>query len=564
MPTHEVTNQVPPLDGYDVAADPALLDALRREGGTWGEEELHELGWLAGSARVGEMARLVNDHPPTLRTHDRVGNRIDEVEFHPHWHELMALAVGHGLHAAPWRSAQPAAHVARAAKFFVWAQAEIGHLCPISMTYAVVPALRHHAELAAVYEPLLASDEYDFGLREPSTKRGLIAGMSMTEKQGGSDVRANSTTARPSPDGSWSIVGHKWFTSAPMSDLFLTLAQAPGGLSCFFVPRVLPDGTRNEIRLVRLKDKLGNRSNASAEIEYEEARGWLVGEEGHGVRTIMEMVDVTRLDAMLGSAAGMRWGSVQAVHYCDHRRAFGALLVDQPLMTNVLADLVVESEAATMLAMRVAGASDRAAGGDEAESAFRRLVLPAAKYWLCKRAPVHAAEALECFGGNGYVEDFGMARLYREAPVNSVWEGSGNVAALDVLRAISRNPAVVEAYFAEVEQAAGADARLDHAVSRLRKELGGTEEVGARARRVAECLALVLQGSLLVRHGHPAVADAFVASRLDGDWGAALGTLPARVDAVTIVDRARVDRSPERGRPPTDAGAARPVAGPTS
>ncbi|MEU6645035.1 acyl-CoA dehydrogenase family protein [Saccharomonospora sp. NPDC046836] len=536
-PTHEVTNQVPPLVDYDVAADATLLDGLRREGADWAEAEVHALGVLAGTERVQEWGRLVNENPPKLRTHDRVGRRIDEVEFHPHWHDLMDVAVSHGLHATPWRENRTGAHVARAAKFYVWSQAEAGHSCPISMTYSAVPALRHNTDLATAYEPLLAAPVYDYGLREPTTKRGLIAGMSMTEKQGGSDVRANTTSARPAGDGSYVISGHKWFTSAPMSDLFLTLAQAPGGLSCFLLPRVLPDGTRNRIHLQRLKDKLGNRSNASAEIEYDEAIGWLVGEEGRGVRTIIEMVNNTRLDCVLGSAAGLRYGAVRAAHHAAHRSAFGAPLAQQPLMTNVLADLAVESEAATMVALRLAGASDRAAAGDRQEEAFRRLALAVTKYWVCKRAPAHAAEALECLGGNGYVEESGMPRLFRESPLSSIWEGSGNVAALDAVRAMAKQPDSVEAFFTEVEQAAGADSRLDDAIARVHKELADLADVEFRARRLVETLALVLQGSLLVRYGDQAVADAFCASRLGGDWGIAFGTLPPGVDTQTIVTR---------------------------
>jgi putative acyl-CoA dehydrogenase len=536
--THEVTNQVPPLAGHDVADDPALLAGLERAGAGWAAGELHELGRLAGSERAQEWGRLVNENEPVLRTHDRYGHRIDEVEFHPYWHELMTVAVSHGLHGTPWRDSRVGAHTARAAKFYAWGQVEAGHSCPISMTYAAIPALRANPELAARYEPLLAATEYDFGLREPSTKRGLIAGMSMTEKQGGSDVRANTTTATPSADGSYTLVGHKWFTSAPMSDLFLTLAQAPGGLSCFLLPRVLPDGSRNPIRLQRLKDKLGNRSNASSEIEYDNAVGWLVGEEGRGVRTIIEMVNNTRLDCVLGSASGMRLGAVRAIHHTTHRHAFGTALVDQPLMANVLADLVLESEAATTVAMRLATALDRS--GDEQEQAFRRLGLAVSKYWVCKRAPMHAAEALECFGGNGYVEESGMPRLYREAPLSSIWEGSGNVAALDALRAMGKQPESVAAFFTEVEQAAGGDARLDDAVGRVRKELTDLTGIEYRARRLVEAMALVLQGSLLVRHGHPAVADAFCASRFGGDWGIAFGTLPAGVDTGAIIERARV------------------------
>jgi putative acyl-CoA dehydrogenase len=536
QPTHEVTNQVPPLTGHNVADDPALRDALVREGGGWALPEVDELGTLAGTEQAQEWGRLVNENPPLLRTHDRVGRRIDEVEFHPYWHELMRVAVTHGLHAAPWRQDRPGAHVARAAKFYVWSQVEAGHGCPISMTYAAVPALRHNDALAREYEPLLAAREYDYGLREPSGKRGLIAGMSMTEKQGGSDVRANTTVARPNSDGSYVLTGHKWFTSAPMSDLFLTLAQAPGGLSCFLLPRVLPGGTRNAIRLQRLKDKLGNRSNASAEIEYEGAIGWRLGEEGCGVRTIIEMVNMTRLDCVLGTAAGMRQGTVRAAHHAAHRDAFGAPLLEQPLMRNVLADLAVESEAAVTVALRLAGATDRV--GDEQEQAFRRLGLAVTKYWVCKRGPAHAAEALECLGGNGYIEESQLPRLYREAPLLSIWEGSGNVAALDALRAMGKQPESVEAYFAEVEQACGADPRLDAAISGLRKELADLDDIEFRARRVVETMALVLQGSLLVRHGEATVADAFCASRLDGDRGNAFGTLPSGVDTAAIIERA--------------------------
>jgi putative acyl-CoA dehydrogenase len=541
-PTHEVFNQPPPLTGYDVADDPAMLSALRREGAGWAEDAVRELGRLAGSARVQEQGRQANENPPKLRTHDRFGHRVDEVEFHPAWHELMTVAVRHGLHAAPWRDTRPGAHVARAAGFYVWGTAEAGHCCPVSMTYAVVPALRHAPALAGRFEPLLAAPEYDFGLRPPEAKRGLLAGMSMTEKQGGSDVRANTTRAIPLPGdgtGSYLLTGHKWFTSAPMGDLFMVLAQAPGGLSCFLLPRVRPDGSRNGMRLQRLKDKLGNRSNASAEVEYDDALAWLVGEEGRGVRTIIEMVNMTRLDCVLGTATGMRAGVTMAAHHAAHRTAFGRKLAGQPLMASVLADLALESEATTMAAFRLAGATDRATRGDEQEAAFRRLALAATKYWVCKRAPAHAAEALECLGGNGYVEESGMPRLYREAPLASIWEGSGNVAALDALRALTRQPETAEALFAELGQAAGADGRLDQAVDRLRKELADPAE--ARARHLAEAIALTLQGALLVRYGDSAVADAFVASRLaddGGSWGRAFGTLPSGADTASIVRRA--------------------------
>ncbi|GAA1195339.1 putative acyl-CoA dehydrogenase [Kitasatospora gansuensis] len=536
--THEVTNQVPDLYGHDVAADPTLLAALHRAGAGWAESRLHELGRLAGTEQAADWGRLANDNPPVLRTHDRYGHRIDEVEFHPAWHQLMTVAVEHGLHAAPWADARPGAHTARAAGFYVWGQVEAGHSCPVSMTYASVPALRATPELAARYEPLLTATTYDFGLREPHGKRGLIAGMSMTEKQGGSDVRTNTTTATPHADGTYRITGHKWFTSAPMSDVFLTLAQAPGGLSCFLLPRVLPDGSRNRLLIQRLKEKLGNRSNASAELEYDGAVGWLVGEEGRGVPTIIEMVNMTRLDCTLGAASGMRLGAVRALHHTTHRRAFGAALVDQPLMRNVLADLVIESEAATAVALRLAEATDRALTGDQQEVLVRRLGLAAAKYWVCKRGPMHAAEALECFGGNGYVEESGMPRLYREAPLVSIWEGSGSVAALDALRAMARRPETVQALFTELEAAAGADHRLDAAVTALRKQLGDTAELEYRTRRLVERIALVFQGSLLVRYGDPAVADAFCASRLGGDHGGAFGTLPTGVDTAAVLARA--------------------------
>ncbi|MET8679345.1 acyl-CoA dehydrogenase family protein [Streptomyces sp. NPDC004647] len=539
--THEVLNQAPPLTGFSAADDPALLEALRREGAGWGEQPVRDLGALAGSEEVQEWARTAEEHPPRLRTHDRFGHRIDEVEFHPAWHRLMTVAVENGLHAAPWAEPRPGAHLVRAAQFYVWSQAEAGHGCPVSMTYAAVPALRAQPELAEAYEPLLSARRYDFGLRPPLGKAGLIAGMSMTEKQGGSDVRANTTEAVPAADGSYLVTGHKWFTSAPMSDVFLTLARTPEGLTCFLLPRVLPDGTRNRMHLQRLKDKLGNRSNASAEIEYDEAVAWPVGEPGRGVRTIVEMVNMTRLDCVIGSAAGMRAGLRQALHHTAHRRAFGSELIDQPLMRNVLADLAVESEAATVLALRLAAAVDHAQAGDESESALRRLGLAVGKYWVCKRGSAHAAEALECLGGNGYVEESGLPRLYREAPLLSIWEGSGNVAALDVLRALGREPVALDAFLAEVDLAAGADRRLDAAVARVRAalpELADPTRAQLRARRLAEEMALVLQGSLLVRHSDPAVADAFCASRLGGDWGNAFGTLPGGTDLGPILERA--------------------------
>jgi putative acyl-CoA dehydrogenase len=536
MPTHEVTNQPPPLAGYDASADPALRAALAAFGGGAALPRIGEIGRQAGAERTQELGRLANENPPKLRTHDRYGHRIDEVEFHPAWHDLLGTAIGNGLHAAPWGQREPGAHLARAAALYVWGHAEAGHLCPVSMTYAIVPALRHAPDLAARYEPLLESTVYDPARLPAAAKQGLTAGMSMTEKQGGSDVRANTTTAVRSADGSYRITGHKWFTSAPMGDLFMVLAQAPGGLSCFLLPRVLPDGGRNGMHLQRLKDKLGNRSNASAEVEYENATAWLVGEEGRGVRTILDMVNATRLDCVLASATGLRLGVVHAAHHASHRTAFGNRLTDQPLMANVLADLAIESEAATLVALRLAAAADRGAGGDATERAFRRLALAAVKYHVCKLAPAHAAEALECLGGNGYVEESGMPRLYREAPLQSIWEGSGSVAALDALRALTREPAAAEVFFGELEAAGGADRRLDEAVRRLRKDAADPSEDGAR--RLAESLAVTLQASLLIRYGHPAVADAFAATRLAAEGGRAYGTLPRGTRVGDIIPRA--------------------------
>ncbi|RSM55667.1 DNA alkylation response protein [Actinoplanes sp. ATCC 53533] len=536
--THEVVNQPPPLAGHDIAADAALLEGLALQGAGWAADDLHRLGKLGGQAEPQRWAEEANRYEPRLLTYDRYGNRVDEVEFHPAWHHLMEVAVGEGLAAAAWSDGRAGAHVARTAGLFTWAQVEAGHTCPISMTYAVVPALRNAPELAAVYEPLLTARVYDPGLRTPAAKRGLLAGMGMTEKQGGSDVRANSTTASLAADGTYRLRGHKWFTSAPMCDLFLVLAQAPAGLSCFLVPRVLPGGERNPFRIQRLKDKLGNRSNASSEPEFDDTVAWLVGEEGRGVRTIIEMVAMTRLDCVTGSAAGMRAALVQAVHHARHRAAFGGPLIGKPLMRNVLADLAVESEAATALALRLAGAVDRGARGDATERAFGRLAIAVGKFWVCKRQPAVVGEALECLGGNGYVEESGLPRLYRDAPLNSIWEGSGNVQALDVLRALRRDPASLEAFRAEVGAAAGGDARLDAATARLTERLGDGEDLEAEARRVVEQMALVLQGALLVRHAPAVVADAFCASRLGGDWGHSFGTLPRGVDTAALVDRA--------------------------
>ncbi len=530
--THLVANQPPSIAGYDaLACDPALTDAVAREGAGEVLPALGKLAALVASEEAREHARLADAHSPVLRTHDRYGHRVDEVEFHPSWHWLMRTSVGWGLHGTPWEAdSSTGAHVARAAGFYLMGQLESGHCCPISMTYASVPALRRSPELAAAYEPGLLSTTYEFGLTDPSTKAGLLAGMSMTEKQGGSDVRSGTTDARPQPDGTYRLTGHKWFTSAPMNDVFLTLAQAPGGLTCFVLPRVLPDGTRNAIRLQRLKDKLGNRSNASAELEYAGAVGWRLGDEGRGVATIIDMVSMTRLDCVLGSAAITRAALSEAAHHVQHRSAFGSRLADTPLMQTVIADLALESEAATALAMRLAGAVDRD------ERALLRLALPASKYLVCKRTPAVVAEALECLGGNGYVEESGMPRLYREAPLNSIWEGSGNVTALDVLRAVTREPESVDAVLAEIDAASGVDTWFDRGVRELRTELRSREE--RRARRLAEMLALCLQGSLLLRFAPEEVSSAFVSARFlpDGPWRTA-GTLPAEAHVESLLAR---------------------------
>jgi putative acyl-CoA dehydrogenase len=557
-PADQPLNQARPLAGYNVfTADTALAEAATRllGGGRSRPGEavgdlastqsdlgvLAELGGLAGSFEAREWGRLAEANHPVLRTHDRYGARLDEVEFHPAWHSLMEVAVRHGLAASAWLEDATAGtrHTARAAKMLVWGQTDGGHLCPVSMTYAAVPALAASPALAAEWTPRLASPTYDFGLRTPADKAGCLAGMGMTEKQGGSDVRANTTTATPvqgSTDEEYELYGHKWFTSAPMCDVFLVLAQAPGGLTCFVIPRVLPDGTRNSFRLQRLKDKLGNRSNASSEVEFDQTRAWRLGDEGRGVATIIEMVAMTRLDCVTGSASLMRAALAEAVNHTRYRHAFGKALVDQPLMRNVLADLALESEAATLTSLYMAAATDAAEGTDASARPFRRIGLAVSKYWVTKRCAPFAAEALECLGGNGYVEESGMPRLYREAPLNSIWEGSGNVNALDVLRALAKEPGVWEAFLDTVGRARGADGRFDAALKNLTDEITTVDEAGAR--RFVEKMALVLQGSLVLQNSPAAVADAFVASRLAGDWGRAFGTLPRGVDFEAIIGRA--------------------------
>ena len=543
MITHDVTNQAQPFVDRDfLAEDRALSEAVSR----WVDRDdiasLSELGRLAGTAEAQEHGRLADANRPVLHTHDAWGNRIDEVAFHPSWHWLMTQAVGAGLTAEPWTvTSGRAAHATRAAGFMLWSRVEAGHGCPVSMSYAAGSALRRDAGQAARWLPLLASRSYDFGIRPVTEKSGAIAGMGMTEKQGGSDVRTNTTTATPIPGGpllgdTYRLTGHKWFCSAPMSDVFLMLAQAPGGLTCFVVPRSLDDGTRNPFALQRLKDKLGNHSNASSEVELDGTWGARLGEEGRGVRTIIDMVGATRLDCVLGSTATMRDAVSRAVHHARHRAAFGRLLIDQPLMRNVLADLALEAEAATVLSMRLAHAFDTG------ESDYARLGVALGKFWVCKRTAPMVAEALECLGGNGYVEENGLARLYREAPLNSIWEGSGNVNALDVIRAITREPASLEALTKELHRVRGAsralDDHTDRAVENARSLHPDSPEAAFAARSAVEGLAVALQAALLVEHS-PDVADAYIGSRVEGDHGHTFGTLPVDLAGATgpILDR---------------------------
>ena len=534
--THEVLNQPPPLaDGDLFATDRPLAEAVTREGASWAVDQLGAWGRKLGSARVQDLGVQANRCPPVLNAFDRFGHRRDTVEFHPAWHELMTLAVAEGLHTSPWADPRPGAHVARAAGFYMLGQVEAGVQCPMAMTYGAAAVLRRAPDLAAEWLPRLFSRRYDPRFRPADQKHGALMGMGLTEKQGGSDLRSNTTRATPVDGGKvYRLVGHKWFFSAPMCDAFLVLAQAPGGLTCFFLPRWTPDGQVNALRLQRLKDKLGNRANASSEVEFDNALAWRVGEEGHGVATIIEMAVHTRLDCVLGSAGLMRQAAAQALHHAAHRQAFQRRLIDQPLMANVLADLALESEAATTLALRLARAFD---GDDPAEAALARLVTPAAKYWVCKRAPILAAEALEVLGGNGYVEEGPMPRLYREAPLNSIWEGSANVIALDALRALAREPAALAALEAELLAARGGDRRLDLYVRDTLQVLAD-KPAEAQARRICERISLSLQGALLVRFAPAAVADGFCASRLAGESGRAFGALPDGVDCGAIIARA--------------------------
>ena len=539
--THDVENVSCELAGYNMyAQDTALREAVQREGAAWADADLQRFGQFTGSAEYLEQGMLANKHQPELETHDRFGHRIDLVKFHPAYHRCMGTAIEHGLHSSPWTHPKDGAHVARAAGNYLHTQVEAGHGCPITMTFAAIPALRLQSDLTALWEPKITARVYDPRNVPVEQKQGVTIGMAMTEKQGGSDVQANSTRAYPvgqgGPGQAYELVGHKYFVSAPMCDAFLVLAHTDKGLSCFLLPRWRPDGTKNPFQVLRLKKKMGNASNASSETELRGALAWMVGEEGRGVRNIIEMVAMTRFDCMVGSSAGMRMALSQALHHCAHRSAFGARLNQQPLMQNVLADLALESEAAMTLSMRVARALDHR--DDRHEDLLVRLVTAVGKYWICKRTPGHAYEAMECIGGSGVMEDSMFPRLFRESPVNAIWEGSGNIQCLDVLRAMAKTPEVVDAFFAELRHTQGQNTLLDQHVRDLGKEFADTTDLQYRARHVVERMALALQASLLVRSAPAFVADAFCASRLAPEGSFNYGALPRGLDVAAIIERA--------------------------
>jgi putative acyl-CoA dehydrogenase len=546
--THEVMNQPGALENYNAfSEDKPLVQAIKIFGADWSTDHLVRTGALVGSEKVQALARQANRHLPELRTHDRFGHRVDIVEFHPAYHELMSLIFGCGAHSFAWTNPRPGSHVARAALSYLWNQGENGICCPMGMTFASIAALRHDPELLADWAPVINRPAYDARTAYPKTKAGVTVGMAMTEKQGGSDLRATMTTARPATaqQGSgapYLLTGHKWFFSVPMSDLFLTLARTGKGLSCFLATGWLPDGSRNRLKLQRLKDKCGNKSNASSEVEFYGLHAVMLGEEGRGIRTIVEMAHLTRLDFAIGSSGLMRQALSQAAHHTSNRRAFQRGLIDLPIMRNVVADLAVESEAMMWMSMRLAQALDRSET-DRAEAVLSRIATPVTKYWACKRAPQFVAEALECHGGNGFIADHLMERLYREAPLNGIWEGTGNVICLDVLRAMQREPDSIGVFLDDVRKAKGADARLDAFADQLERRLMKLSDLEPIARRVIEMMAFALQASLLVRYSTPAVADAFCTTRLDGDWGRAFGTLPQGLDTQSIVERARLGRS---------------------
>lgn len=535
--THEVTNQVPPLEGINLYhTDLPLRQWVHRFNGDWADNELAAYGQLAGGPLMA-AGFLANENKPVFKSHDRVGNRIDLVEFHPAYHELMSAGIAHGITSAPWTRPGPGAHVARAATMYLHNQIEAGSCCPMTMTYACVPALKLQPDLAEKWLPKILSRQYDPRNLPIEQKTGATIGMAMTEKQGGTDVRANTTRAFAVGLGgsgqAYELVGHKWFCSAPMCDAFLTLAQTDKGLTCFLLPRHRPDGTRNQFYIQRLKNKLGNQANASSEVEFRGALAWMVGEEGRGVPTIIEMVSMTRFDCMIGSSSLMRQALTQASHHCAYRTVGGRVLAEQPLMQNVLADLALESEAALALTMRMGKAIDNA--HDEHEEKFARLVTAIGKYWICKRAPAMINEAQECLGGAGYVEESILPRLYREAPVNSIWEGSGNVQCLDVLRALSKEPGVLEVLFSELGDGHG-DAQLKSHIACIKADFRDTDEIQYRARQLTEDVAVALQAKLLLEAGNEVVSDAFIASRIAGR-GRAYGTLPRGIDVAALVDR---------------------------
>ncbi|RUO73790.1 isovaleryl-CoA dehydrogenase [Pseudidiomarina sediminum] len=541
--THQVENQPPALENYNLyAADQALQDAVQREGAAWAAQDITRFGAECGRADRIALGFAANANKPQLVTHDRFGQRVDQIDFHPSYHQLMDIAITEGLHASPWAEPKAGAHVARAAKYYLHTQVEAAHGCPITMTFAAIPALQHQPELFAQFAPKIMASSYDPRNVPDSMKHGLTIGMAMTEKQGGSDVRSNSTRAYPiGHDGlgqAYELVGHKWFVSAPMCDAFLVLAQTDAGLSCFLVPRWRPDGSKNPLQIQQLKNKMGNVANASSECELRGALGWLVGEEGRGVRTIIEMVAMTRYDCMIGSSSGMRQATVQAIHHARHRHAFGAKLADQPLMQNLLADLALESEAALTLTMRMARAMDQQ--DQEHERLLARIATPIGKYWICKRTPQHAYEAMEVIGGMGVMETTIMPRLFRESPVNAIWEGSGNVQCLDIIRAVAKEPRVLEAYFAELQRAAGTDARFDRFVQQLKAQLQQTPQSDWQyhARAFADQMALALQAALLLQFAPHPVADAFCAARLQATTCANYGCLPNSIDTHAILARA--------------------------
>jgi len=534
--THEVINQPRALENYNLfSGDKVLREGVIREGAGWADNDLTAFGAAAGTAESLELGHLANKFPPELDTHDRFGHRVDLVRFHPAYHQLMKTAIENGLHSSPWTDPRPGAHAARAARFYMQSQVEAGHGCPITMTFASVPALHRQPDLAERWLPKVTARVYDPRNVPAEQKAGLTVGMAMTEKQGGSDVRANTTRAIPESDGSYRLVGHKYFVSAPMCDLFLVLAQAPGGLTCFLLPRWQPDGAKNPLQIQRLKNKMGNRSNASSETELRGALAWRVGEEGRGVPTIIEMVAMTRFDCMIGSSAGMRMAAAQALFHCGQRSVFGRLLTEQPLMQNVLADLALDSEAALTLTLRLARGLDNRQ--DEQEDLLLRVATAIGKYWICKRTPNHAYEAMECIGGSGVMEDGPMPRLFRESPVNAIWEGSGNVQCLDVLRAVAKTPQVLSALFAEFDKAKGGHAALDRHVEALKRDLADSAEAEFRARDLVDRMAIGLQAALLLTSAPDYVAEPFIASRLDSHGHRNYGTLPRGADCKRIIER---------------------------